>query len=180
MVYSYKELKKIYKTSYSIQKALKNHDIYKISKGLYSENRNVDSMVIYSKKYPKSIITMDSAFYYYDLTDVIPTKTYIATPMHSYVIPDDNIFQIFVDDKILDVGKTKIKIENQDVYIYDKERLLVELIRKRKKIPFDYYKEIIYNYRNIADELDMRKIEKYSSFFKNEVDILDALLREVF
>ena len=137
-------------------------------------------MIIYSKKYPKAIITMDSAFYYYDLTDVIPSKTYIATPMHSYVIPDDSIVQIFVDDNILNAGKTKVKIENQNVYIYDKERLLVELIRKRNRIPFDYYKEIISNYREIVDELDMRKIEKYLSLFKNEVNISDALLREVF
>ncbi len=29
--------------------------------------------------------------------------------------------------------------------MYDKERLLVELIRKRNQISFDYYKEIIAN-----------------------------------
>ena len=64
--------------------------------------------------------------------------------------------------------------------MYNKERLLVELIRKKNQIPFDYYKEIISNYRKIADDLDMYKIEEYLSLYKNEVNIANALLREVF
>ena len=36
-------------------------------------------MEIICKKYPSAIITMNSTFYYYDLTDVIPTNTYIET-----------------------------------------------------------------------------------------------------
>ena len=64
--------------------------------------------------------------------------------------------------------------------MYDKERLLVELIRKRKQIPFDYYKEIISNYRKISDDLDMYKIDEYLSLYKNDVNLSDVLMREVF
>ena len=32
-----------------------------------------------------------------------------------------------------------------DIVIYDKERLLVELIRNKRKFSFDFYKEIIEN-----------------------------------
>jgi hypothetical protein len=56
----------------------------------------------------------------------------------------------------------------------------VELIRKRKQIPFDYYKEIISNYRKISDDLDMYKIEEYLSLYKNDVNLSDVLIREVF
>ena len=66
------------------------------------------------------------------------------------------------------------------VNMYDKERLLVELIRKRKQIPFDYYKEIISNYRKISDDLDMYKIDEYLSLYKNDVNLSDVLMREVF
>ncbi len=50
-----------------------------------------------------------------------------------------------VEEKI--INKTTIKI-------YSKERLLIELIRHRNKIPFDYYKEIISSYRNKIYDLD--------------------------
>ena len=52
--------------------------------------------------------------------------------------------------------------------------------RKRRQIEFDYYKELISNYRDIVDKLDMYKIELYISLYKNEVSLSDALLREVF
>lgn len=180
MLYSYDELIKKYGTRYNIQKALKTQEIYKLEHGIYSDKKIVDPLILYSKKYPYAVITMDSAFYHYDLTDVIPNKIYLATPSKYRTIKNDKIVQIFSEKNILDAGKTVVKINSQDVYMYDKERLLVELIRKRKRIPFDYYKEIIANYREIIDELDMQKIEKYLSLFKNDLNISEALQREVF
>ena len=66
------------------------------------------------------------------------------------------------------------------INIYDRERLLIELIRKKKQIPFDYYKEIISNYRAIVDELDMYKIEEYLTLFKNDINLSNILQMEVF
>ena len=180
MLYSYDELITKYGTRYNIQKALKTEKIYKLEHGIYSDKKVVDPLILYSKKYPYAIITMDSAFYYYNFTDVIPNKVYLATPRKYRAIKNDKIVQIFVEKNILDVGKTTVKINNQNVNMYDRERLLVELIRKRKQIPFDYYKEIIANYREIIDELDMQKIEKYLSLFKNDLNLSEALQREVF
>ena len=56
----------------------------------------------------------------------------------------------------------------------------MELIRKRNQISFDYYKEIISNYRKLSDTLDMYKIESYIALYKNEINLADAILREVF
>lgn len=44
-----------------------------------------------------------------------------------------------------------------EVKIYDRERMLIELIRNRNSIGFDYYKEIIQNYREIKDTLSTKK-----------------------
>lgn len=180
MIYSYKEVLQKYGSRYNIKKALKNKDIYKIDKDIYSEKSLINPLILYSKKYPYAVITMDSAFYYYNLTDVIPNKIYLATPRNARIIKNQKIEQIFMDKSILNVGKTTVKVNNEDVYMYDKERLLIELIRKRKQIPFDYYKEIVANYREIVDELDMYKIEQYLSLFKNDLNISEALQREVF
>ena len=81
---------------------------------------------------------------------------------------------------MFEFGKTQIEIENIAINIYDEERILVELIRKRNTIPFDYYKEIISNYRKKTDELDIYKIQKYISYYKNELSLYDTLMREVF
>lgn len=180
MIYSGKEAMKKYGTRYNLSKALKNKEIFRLDHGIYSDKDLVNPMIIASKKYQSAIITMDSAFYYYDLTDVIPRKTYIATNRNSNTIRDEKIVQIRVPKDILNAGKEEVIIDNENVKIYNKERLLVELIRKRNQIPFDYYKEIISNYRKIVDELDMYKIEQYLSLYKNDANIADALLKEVF
>lgn len=180
MIYTYKELKDKYNTDYNIKKAIKMRKIYKLEKGLYSDKEYVNPLVLYSKKYPKAVITMDSAFYFYNLTDVIPQKIYLATESHARKIKSKNVVQLFVDGKKLAEGKIIQKIDGEYINIYDKERLLVELIRKRNQISFDYYKELISSYREISDKLDMYKIEIYLSLYKNEVNLSNVLLREVF
>ena len=180
MVYTYKETRQKYKDDYNIRKALKNGQLYRVEKGIYSDNKYANPLIIYSKKYPNAVITMDSAFYYYNLTDVIPNKVYLDTPNNVRAIKNEKIIQSFSNEKILNVGKTIVNIEKQEVFMYDKERMLIELIRKRKKLSFDYYKELIVNYREIIDDLDMYKIENYLSFFKNDTNLFDVIQREVF
>ena len=72
MVYSYQEILKKLGSRSNIEKALKSGKIFRLKDGIYSDSDVVNPMIIISKKYTGAIITMDSAFYYYNLTDVIP------------------------------------------------------------------------------------------------------------
>lgn len=180
MLYFHKELKDKMNSDYQIQKAVEEKKYYKVEMGLYSDKEFVNPLEIIVKKYPNAIFTSDSAFYYYDLTDVIPDYFFLATKRTDTRINDNNIKQVFVPNELFDFGKTQIQIENVQINIYDKERMLVELIRKRNIIPFDYYKEIISNYRKIVNDLDIYKIQEYISYYKNEHALYDSLMREVF
>lgn len=179
MVYTYKELLKIEKTRYKIEKKVINKELYKIDKNIYSNIEIVDPLLVYAKKYPSAIITLDNAYYYYGLTDVIPNKYYFATKHKAKQIKNNKIVQIFTADKLLEIGKTEVIIDDMLVNMYDKERLLIELVRRKKKMPLDYYKEIINNYRTIVYELNMKKIEEYASHFNKEEHILDIISMEV-
>ena len=180
MLYFHKELKEKLKSDYQIQKAVKNKEYYKIESGLYSTEEFVNPLAIICKKYPNAIFTSSSAYYYYDLTDVIPDYFYLATKRTDSRINDKNIKQIFIPNDLFEIGKKQIEIENFKINIYDEERMLVELIRKKNVIPFDYYKEIIINYRNKADQLDIYKIQEYISYYKNENSLYSTLMSEVF
>ena len=179
MLYFHKELIKKLKSDYQIQKAVSNKKYYKIEKGLYSDKEFVNPLEIILKKYPNAIFTSDSAYYYYDLTDVIPDYFYLATKRTDSRINDKNVKQIFIPNELFDFGKTQIEMENIIINIYNEERMLVELIRKKNIMPFDY-KEIITNYRKKADKLDIYKIQEYISYYKNESTLIDTLMREVF
>ena len=72
MIYNYEEAKNKYGSSYRINKAIKEGNLYKLEKNIYSDTKNVNYLEMISKKYPNAIFTMDSAFYFHNLTDVIP------------------------------------------------------------------------------------------------------------
>lgn len=180
MLYFHKELKKKYKYNYNIQKAVKNKEIFKIGDGLYSDKEYINPLEIIIKKYPDAILTNDSAFYYHNLTDVVPKYFYLATSRSSTRINNPNIKQTFIPNELINVGKETMIIENNKVNIYNKERMLVELIRKKNQVPFDYYKEIINNYRQIIDSLDIYKIDEYIKCFNGENNLYETLRREVF
>ena len=180
MLYSHSELKNKYKSTYQIRKALKNKEIYKIEKGIYSDVKSVHYLSVISKKYPNSVITPFSAYYYHNLTDIIPNKIYLATDRNSRMIYSDKIKQIRMKDELYNLGKTQIDYEGIKISIYDKERMLVDLARNKNQIGYDLYKEIISNYRKITNSLDTQKIEEYLQYFINGDKIFEIIQDEVF
>ncbi len=176
----YKDLIKKYKSDYNIKKLIEIGKIFKIEKGIYSNQKNVNYLEILTKKYPDAIFTMDSAFYYYGLTDVIPQKEYLALRRDKTKISDERVKVIYYQDKFFEIGKSVLKINSVNIKIYDKERMLIELIRRRNKMGFDYYKEIIRNYREIKDSLNTKKIAEYISKFKIGDYLYDVIMKEVF
>ena len=112
MLYFHKELKEKLKSDYQIQKSVSNKEYFKIENGVYSDIEFVNPLEIICKKYPNAIFTSDSAYYYYDLTDVIPDYFCLATKRSDTRINDKNVRQIFIPNDLFDFGKTQIKIDS--------------------------------------------------------------------
>ena len=180
MILLYKDLIQQYKSDYKIKKLIEEGKIFKIEKGIYSDNNNINYLEILTKKYPNAIFTMESAFYYHNLTDVIPDKEYLALRRDSTKINDDRIKVVYYQDNLFEIGRSTLKVNNINIPIYDKERMLIELKRNRKNLGFDYYKEIINNYREIRETLNTTKIAEYISEFSIEDYLYDVIMKEVF
>lgn len=180
MLYTHKELLNTYKSNYQIEKAVKEQKIFKIEKGIYADRKNVHYLEVIVKKYPQAIITGQSAYYYHNLTDVIPDKTYLATKRNAVRINNNRIKQILVSDNLFELGKETLVYEGVSINIYNKEKMLIELIKNKSSIPYDYYKEIIINYRMNAEELQIWKIEQYLENYALAEHILDTIQKEVF
>ncbi|MDO4963468.1 MAG: hypothetical protein Q4E75_05200 [bacterium] len=180
MIYNYKEAISKYKDNYQLDKAIKNEKIFKIEAGLYSDEEFVNYLLIINKKYPNAVFTSDSAYYYYNLTDVIPKKYFLATHRKATKIVDNKIKQMYVSEDKFEIGISKLIVNGIEIKIYDKEKMLIELVKNSDKIPFDYYKEIINNYRNISDKLDMNKLSDYLNYYKNDIDLFSKIQKEVF
>jgi len=122
---------------------------------------------------------MNTAFYMYGLTDVTPDKTHLATMRNTTRINNESIVQTFLSERVFSPGTSNFDYDGITVTIYDRERMLVEVLRNSKTMPLDYYKEIISGYRNISYKLGHQKIDDYISVFKKNEYLYNMLRREV-
>ena len=168
-----------YGSQYRLTKALISKEIFKIEDGIYSDCEIVPEIAVIAKKYPHAIITGEYAFYYYGMTDVIPDRYSLATKANAAKITDSRVFQIYIQDDIFELGVQTIDIEGYEIHIYDKERMLIELLRRKNKIPYDLYKEILNKYRTSVQTLQIWRIQEYADIFPKSRKIKKALDEEV-
>ena len=131
------------------------------------------------KKYSKAVLEGEYAFYCHGLTNVIPEKYDLATPSKSAKMTDARVRQIYVKDDVFPLGIEEKDIDGVMVRIYDKERMLIELLRNKNKMPYDLYKEIIVSYREMIMNLEIWRIQEYAAVFPKSKMIAKALDEEV-
>ena len=180
MLFSYDDCLNKYGNHYQLEKILKAEKLFKIEPGIYSDAERVSDLELIVHKYPNAVFTMNSAFYYHSLTDVIPNKYYLATSKDAHKISASNIKQFFHRADKFMLGVTTMQQGAVNIKIYDQERMLIELIRNKNTLPFDYYKEIIENYRRRIGSLDIEKLQDYVSLFPKQSHIFETIQLEVF
>ena len=180
MIMTYKEAIDKCGSHYMLCKELDSEALYKLEDGVYSTNKYESELDVIMKKYPKAILTGEYAYYLHGLTDVIPEKYDLATPYKSAKLRDDRIKQIYMKDDLLGLGVEEKETDDGRVRVYDKERMLIELLRNKNNMPYDLYKEILHNYRKIIDSLQIWRIQEYAEKFPKSKMIKKALGEEVF
>ena len=171
---------KEYGSDYFIQQKVDSGELFKVDKGIYSEEKHVPELAVLSYKYPQAVITMDTAFYLYGLTDEIPDVCTMATKREAAPIADSRIKQIFIPKELLKIGATTMKYKGYCLPIFDLERMLVELVRYKSKLPFNYYKEILGNYRRLLPKLNTEKVRDYAEAMPKKDMIIRTLRTEVY
>lgn len=179
MVLNYGECIRRYGTDYKIKKEIKAGRLFRKEKGIYTDEKYCSELALITAKYPRAVFTGESAYYYYGLTDVIPEHFHLATLRSDSRIKNNLIHQYFVNENLFQLGKTELTYHGTQIPIYSRERLLVDLIRQKNKLPYDYYKEIISSYRRIIEELDFFLVEECAEKLRNSESILRAIDLEV-
>lgn len=181
MLMSFPECLERYGTEYAMRKAIAGGELHRIEKGVYSDRPgHVAEEEILRKKYPDSVLTLQSAFMYHSFSDTVPDLYSLATGPKAAVISDRRVKQYFMPDGTLEIGRMEMDYDGVKIVVYDLERLLIELMRFRTKLPFDYYKEVVKSYRENVDKIYPAKIDDYLEAFPRRDAIEDAIDREVF
>ena len=179
MVYNYQECIALFGSHYALIKALNDKKIFKIKEGLYSTDKKPKELEVFIKEHKDAVFTLESAFYYLGISDVIPEKYVIATDKDATKYKDMNIKQYFMNNGLMKIGVIFINHSGMNIPIFNKERMLIELIRYKNKVPFDYYKEIINYYRNHINDIDISSVLEYLEFFPKKDLIMRTIQMEV-
>ena len=166
-----------YGSHYRIRELIREGKLFKIEPGIYSDSSRYGTLEVLLTKYPRSVVTLDSAFHYYNLTDEIPTMFHLATDRDDGKIKDPRVKQSFVPTGTSSIGVTEIDYCGEKIRIYDKERLVIETVRHKTKMPLDLYHEVISNFRDIRHELYGAKIDDYLQSFPRR-DVLFTIIRD--
>lgn len=170
---------KEYGSDYQIRKQINEGKLFLVGKSVYSKKPNVPYLAFLAYKYPKAVVTMHTAFYYYNMTDVIPDDYDLATGRNAAKIHEKDVNQYFIPEDFFEAGIETTDYKGYDILIYNKERMLIELLRYKTKLPFDYYKEILLNYRRILPTLNIQKIQDYALESPKSAKVMESLQMEV-
>ena len=72
MLLTYQDCLERYGSDYRVKKEIELGVLFMKEKGIYSTKRNAPEIDVIMLKYPKTVCTGKSAFYYHSLTDAIP------------------------------------------------------------------------------------------------------------
>lgn len=170
---------KEYGSDYYIQKRVESGELYRVDKGIYSLEEHVPEIAVVTFKYPNAVVTMGSALYIYGLTDVIPDVIDLATTRDAAKITDKRVKQYFIPDEFFKEGIDQIDYKGYMISIYSRERMLVEVLRYKPKLPYDFYKEVILNYRKILPTLNIQEIQDLTLASPKSGKVFDLLQAEV-
>lgn len=179
MILTYNEAVSRFGNAYKLSRAVADGSFFKLEEGIYSSNKRESEIGIIMKKYPKAVLAGEYAFYMHGLTNLIPEKYDLATPSKSAKLTDERVKQIYVREDIFALGIEEKEENGVQLRVYDKERMLIELLRAKNTMPYDLYKEILVHYREIIGNLEIWRIQEYAAIFPKSKMISKALDEEV-
>lgn len=180
MLYSFVESKKKFGSAYQIDRAVREGRLFRMGTGIYSDTGEESELEIVQWRHPKAVMTLDSAFFYYDLTDEVPDAYYMATDRKARPLNDPQVRQIYMPEGTFDLGVTTIDYCGDKVRTYDLERLLIETARMKSRLDPTLYKGVILSFRKRAEALVAHKIADYLQYFAKHDAIESVIYGEVF
>ena len=178
VMFSAKEAKKAGISPSLINYYIKKGEIERIGRGVYKSSfteLDVDfqweDLVTTAKSVPKGVVCLISALALYEMTDEIPRRHWIAVP-HKTTSPKRPQTK-FVRFRDMKMGKTKLKIGNGEIPIFNRERTIVDSFRLLSaEVSIKALKEGLKE--SGANKISIKKLQQYAR--KQHINITPYIL----
>ena len=140
MILSYKEAVEKYGNEYKLSQAVADQRIFKQESGIYSTDPYESELAIITKKYPKTVLAGEYAFYFHGLTNLVPEKYDLATPSKAAKISDPRVRQIYINNDYFAFGIVEKDIDGTIVRVMTKSACSSNFFATRTACPTTFTK----------------------------------------
>lgn len=168
------ELRKAGIDTITLTRLVRNGIIERVAKGLYIATNNFeDSYYIFQYQCSKAIFSHETALYFHDLTDRTPIKIMATIPSgyNTKFIKDKNYEFSYLKQELYILGKTQVVTQyGNQVYCYDMERTICDLIRDKKKIETYQFTDAMQRYSKLKNK-NLSKLYDYAEKFNIKEEV---------
>ena len=165
-----------------IQRMLEQGLIERIKRGCYHwvDDYGTSEVVIVNRLFPDTVLCMETALFYYRYSDRNPAEWNITidknTSRKRTNIDYPFIKAYRVEPELLSIGKTKGEIDFQEVYIYDRDRTICDVLRNMNKMDKEIFNKAIQGYvkdqkKNIPNLMQYAKTLRVQKRVKDLVGV---------
>lgn len=155
-------------TKYEVKKLTDMGVLERVSQGYYKlSNEDISDIKLIALMIPHAVLCFDSALFYYGYSDRTPREWHLAVDKDSSKskvrIEYPFIKAYFVEHEIFEMGIEKIVIEDVDMNIYSRDKLLCDCLKYERKMDIEIFNKALLNYikdpkKNISKLLEYAKI----------------------
>lgn len=124
--------------------------INSISRGVFSLPDEIpDTLVIIQNRCKKGVFSHESALYFHELTDRTPSKHVMTVPSNynTTSLKDLQVTFRYIKSNLIDLGKISMRTsQGNEVYVYDLERTICDIIRNKKSMDINEVNKAIRQY----------------------------------
>lgn len=169
-----KDLKK-YKVNNTVLLRLEEDGlIERVANGLYINSNTIeDEYYTFQHKCPKAIFSHETALYFHELSNRTPITIMITIPSgyNTKYLTDNKYKFSYINNDLYELGKITIKTQfGNEVYCYDIERTICDIVRNKNKIEVALFTDAMQKYVRRKSN-DYSKLYRYAEKF----NILDEM-----
>ena len=154
-----------------LSKYVKKGYIERVAQGVYlSKDAFEGEMYVLQARSKKAIFSHETALYLHDLTDRDPLQYTVTLPSgyNASNFKNDGIYVYFIKNDLLNLGVEYGKTPfGRNIRVYNKERTICDIVRKRNVIDSAIINEGIRRYLS-EKEKDIPKLLQYAEKFRVE------------
>lgn len=156
----------------------RRRNLERVSRGVYLDpDVFPDEIALLQMRFPKAIISHESALYLYDMTDREPAPFTVTVPSsyNASTLKDQGAQVHYVKPAWYELGIAEVETPTgARVKAYDKERTICDLVRKRSNTEVAVFRQAVRDYAKSKDK-DLARLSEYARVMDVETRVHEIM-----